>query len=43
MSPIDALLIAVIVVAKSETLEKFIAFPLMLIFELAVEASVLST
>jgi hypothetical protein len=39
MSPIDALFIAVIVSASLVTLEKFIAFPFILILEEAVEAS----
>ena len=39
ISPIEALLIAVIVSVSLVTLEKFIAFPLILILEAAVEAS----
>ena len=39
MSPIDALFIAVIVSASFVTLEKFIALPLMLMFDAAAEAS----
>ena len=43
MSPIAALLIAVIVAVNVLALEKFIAFPLILIFEAAEDASELST
>ena len=41
ISPIDAPFIAAIVVVKFVTLEKFIAFPLMLMLDEAVDASLL--
>ena len=43
MSPIAALLIAVIVAVNVLALEKFIAFPFILILEAAEDASELST